>query len=62
MGGRSFVGLEETTTKLGGCVGIRLSREMEMMFTIDRTRRRSSDPIGRGFERRRVLASISYGL
>jgi hypothetical protein len=62
VGGRSFDGREESTTTLGGGIGLRLSREMEITFTIDRTRRTSSDPVGRGFERRRVLASISYGL
>jgi len=62
VGGRSFDGREESTTTLGGGIGLRFSREMEMTFTIDRTRRTSSDPVGRGFERRRVLASISYGL
>jgi hypothetical protein len=62
VGGQSFDGRQEDTTTLGGGVGLRLSREMELTFTIDRTRRASSDPVGRDFERRRVLASISYGL
>ena len=61
LGGQSFDGREEHTTTLGGGVGFRMSREMELTFTIDRTERTSSD-LARGYERRRVLASISYGL
>lgn len=61
LGGQSFDGREEHTTTLGGGVGFRMSREMELTFTIDRTERTSSD-LPRGYERRRVLASISYGL
>jgi hypothetical protein len=62
VGGRSFDGRQETTTTLGGGIGLRLSREMELTFTIDRTRRTSGEPTGRNYSRRRVLASISYGL
>jgi len=62
IGDQGFNGREEYTTTFGGGVGFRMSREMELTFTIDRTERTSSDPVGRGYERRRVLASISYGL
>ena len=62
VGGHSFDGRAEEITTLGGGVGFRVSREMEMTFTIDRTRRTSTEPLGRAYERRRVLASISYGL
>lgn len=61
LGGQSFDGREEDTTTIGGGVGFRMSREMELTFTIDRTERTSSD-LTRAYERRRVLASISYGL
>jgi hypothetical protein len=61
VGGRSFNGRLEDTTTFGGGVGFRMSREMELTFTIDRTERTSSDP-GRSYERHRVLASINYGL
>jgi hypothetical protein len=62
IGGRSFDGRHEETTTIGGGVGFRLNRETELTFTVDRTRRTSSAPVGRNFERRRVLASISYGI
>lgn len=62
VGGQSFDGREEDTTTFGGGIGLRMSREMEITFTIDRTERVSSEPIGRDYERHRVLASISYGL
>ncbi len=61
VGGHSFDGREEDTTTIGGGVGFRMSREMELTFTIDRTERSSSD-LSRSYERRRVLASITYGL
>ena len=62
VGGQSFDGREEYTTTVGGGVGFRLTREMEITFTVDRTTRTSSAPVARAFERRRVLASVSYGL
>jgi hypothetical protein len=62
IGGRSFDGRREDIATLGGGVGIRLNREIELTFTIERTRRNSSEPVERNFERRRALASISYGL
>ena len=62
LGGEGFNGREERTTTIGGGVGFRMSREMELTFTIDRTERTSSEPASRGYDRRRVLASISYGL
>lgn len=62
VGGQSFDGRQEDTTTVGGGAGFRMSREMEITFTVDRTERTSSDPVGRNYDRRRVLASISYGL
>ena len=62
VGGQSFDGREELTTTFGGGIGLRMSREMEITFTIDRTERTSSEPTGRDYDRHRVLASISYGL
>ena len=62
VGGTSFDGRQEDTTTVGGGVGFRLSREMELTFTADRTRRTSTEPVRRGYERRRVLASVSYGV
>ena len=62
VGGTDFDGRREDTTTVGGGVGLRLSREMQLTFTAERTRRTSTEPIGRNYERRRVLASVSYGL
>ena len=62
VGGTSFNGRREDTTTVGAGVGLRMSREMEMTFTAERTRRTSTDPLVRNYERRRVLASVSYGL
>jgi hypothetical protein len=62
VGGTSFDGRQEDTTTVGGGVGFRISREMELTFTAERTRRTSTEPVRRGYERRRVLASISYGV
>jgi hypothetical protein len=62
VGGSSFDGRQEDTTTVGAGVGVRLSREMALTFTAERTRRTSTEPVGRNYERRRVLASISYGL
>jgi len=61
IGGSSFDGRHEDTTTLGGGIGFRFREQMELTLTIDRTERTSSQP-GRDYERRRVLASISYGL
>jgi len=62
VGGTSFDGREETLTTIGGGVGFRLGEDMELTFTVDRTARHSSDTITRNYERRRVLASVNYGL
>jgi hypothetical protein len=62
VGGTSFDGRREDTTTVGAGVGFRLSREMALTFTAERTRRTSTEPVGRHYERRRMLASISYGL
>jgi hypothetical protein len=62
LGGTSFDGRREDNTTVGGGVGFRMSREMELTFTAERTRRTSTNPVGRRYERRRVLASITYGL
>jgi len=62
LGGTAFVGRRENVTTIGGGVGLHLGERMELTFTLDRNRRASSDPVGRNYERRRVLASASYGL
>lgn len=61
IGGTAFDGRQEDTTTIGGGVGVRLGNQMELTMTIDRTERTSSEA-GRGYDRHRVLASISYGL
>ena len=62
VGGHSFDGRHEDTTIIGGGIEFRKSQQMEFTFTVDRARRTSSDPLGRNFDRRRALASISYAL
>ena len=62
IGGQSFDGRREVTTSLGGGVGIQMNRQMRFALTYERTERVSTEPVGRNYERTRVLGSISYGL
>lgn len=61
-GASSFDGRSEDITMLGAGIGVRMREQVELTFTIERRERTSSDPLLRNYERRRVLASISYGL
>lgn len=61
VGGTSFDGKREDTLSFGGGVGLLLGDQMELTFTIDQLERTSSEP-GRNYDRRRVLASVTYGL
>jgi hypothetical protein len=62
IGGTSFDGRREVTTTIGGGVGFQIQREMRFALTYERTTRTSSESVSRNYERRRVLASINYGL
>jgi hypothetical protein len=62
IGGTSFDGRRENTNVIGGGIGIRVREQVELSFTVDRRERTSSDPLLRGYERQRILASVTYGL
>jgi Putative beta-barrel porin 2 len=62
IGGRAFDGRRELTTSLGGGFGIQFQNRTRFTFTYEHTRRTSTEPVGRDYERTRVLGSISYGL
>jgi hypothetical protein len=62
IGGTSFDGRREVTTSMGAGIGFRTQKQMRFALTYERTARTSSEPLGRDYERRRVLASITYGL
>jgi len=62
IGGTSFDGRREVTTSLGGGIGFQIQKQMRFALTYERTARTSSEPVGRNYERRRVLASVNYGL
>ena len=62
LGGSDFDGRQEDTRTIGAGVGVLVNPEMEVVFTVDRTERTSSEPDGRNYERHRVLASVTYGL
>ncbi len=49
----------ETTGTIGGGLGIRVGTDMRFSVTYDRTRRQATGS-GREYERRRVLASLTY--
>jgi hypothetical protein len=61
-GDGSFDGRQEDTTSIGGGIGVRVGEQMGLTFTVEQMERTSSEPIGRDFQRRRVFASVSYGL
>jgi len=62
VGSTSFDGRHETTTSLGGGVGLRFQTQMGLALTYERTERTSSEPVTRNFERTRILGSFNYGL
>jgi len=62
IGGTAFDGRREVTTSLGGGFGIQVQNQMRFTFTYEHTQRTSTEPVGRDYERTRVLGSISYGL
>lgn len=62
LGGTSLEGRVETTTSLGGGVGVHVGDHMTFMLTYERTQRKSSDPGRRDYERRRMLGAVNYGL
>jgi hypothetical protein len=62
LGGLVLEGRAETTTSVGGGFGVRAGDHLHFTLTYDRTKRESSGPGTRGFERRRLLGSINYGL
>jgi Putative beta-barrel porin 2 len=62
VGRTSFDGRREVTTSIGGGVGLQLQSQMRFALTYERTERTSSEPVGRNYEKTRVLGSISYGL
>jgi hypothetical protein len=61
-GDLSFDGRHEVTTSIGGGVGVQLQKQMRLTLTYERTERNSSEPVGRNYERTRVLGSLSYGI
>ena len=60
--GTSFDGRREVTTSLGGGFGIQIQSQMRFALTYEHTERTSTEPMGRNYERTRVLGSIIYGL
>ncbi len=58
----AFDGRREVTTSLGGGFGIQVQNQMRFSFIYERTQRTSTEPVGRDYERTRVVGSISYGL
>jgi hypothetical protein len=62
IGGTAFDGRREVTTSLGGGFAIQVQNQMRFSFTYERTQRTSTEPVGRDYERTRVVGSISYGL
>ena len=62
IGGTSFDGRREVTTSLGGGIGIQIQSQTRFALTYEHTDRNSTEPMGRDYERTRVLGSIIYGL
>lgn len=62
IGGRSFDGRREVTTSFGGGMGIQMNRQMRCAFTYEHTTRVSTEPVGRNYERTRLIGSFHYGL
>jgi hypothetical protein len=62
VGGTAFDGRREDLTTIGAGIGVRMGEQMELTFTLEQMTRTSSQAALRNYERRRVFASISYGL
>jgi hypothetical protein len=62
IGGMAFDGRREVTTSLGGGFGIQVQNQMRFTFIYEHAQRTSTEPVGRDYERTRVVGSISYGL
>jgi hypothetical protein len=62
IGGQSFDGRREVTTSLGAGMGVQMNRQIRLALTYEQTERVSSEPVGRNYERTRILGSIRYGL
>ena len=62
IGGMAFDGRREVTTSLGGGFGIQAQNQMRFTFIVEHAQRTSTEPVGRDYERMRVVGSISYGL
>jgi hypothetical protein len=61
-GSMAFDGRREVTSSFGGGFGIQFQNQARFTFTYEHTQRTSTEPVGRNYERTRVLGSISYGL
>ena len=62
FGAASFDGRSENVTSIGGGLGIRLGEQMRFTLTYDRSRRTSTGPLPRTYERNRVMGSVDYAL
>ena len=62
VGEQNFDGRREVTSAFGGGVGFQLQNQMRFTLTYERTERTSSEPVGRNYEKTRVLGSIHYGI
>jgi hypothetical protein len=62
LAGSSFDGREEITRAAGGGLALQIRKQMRFEVIYQRTQRTSSAPGWREYERRRLLASVFYGL
>ena len=62
LGGQSFDGRREVTTSYGGGFAILMNKQMRFSFTYEQTSRVSTEPVGRNYDRTRLLGSFTYGI
>jgi len=62
LGGSSFDGRQDTTRTAGGGVAVQVQKQIRFELIYQRTARSSTDPSWLAYERRRLFASIFYGL
>ena len=62
IGGMSLEGRVETTTSIGGGIGVHTGEHLSFALTYERTERQSREPDRRDYDRRRMLGSVNYGL
>jgi len=62
LAGVAFDGRLENTSAIGGGVAVQVRKEMRFEVIYQRTARTSSEPGWREYERRRLFASVFYGL